>query len=451
MRLLHLSNRALAGYSENDLKDLDDYFLPNVVVTSNVGHYRSKKLEKNFSNEIIPIEEVQNFKLRSFGQEVLLILREKGSLNELRERDLANDKAVVITDLVKKETDPMTFDFELKNAGIVDSLHEHFDSYEVLSTEIEAEDKQEYNGKKIHGLDVASDREGVKIPVFSSFRGPRVQTFPADRVGLLAVSDMGVKFSKLLKDRGITCRSELKENHPLDLMDERGIGPYRGTKWVCSAEALEEKEVYRIRENDLKDKHRIFLDIETDSLRPSIVWHIGIYDDSKDEYISFLQKDPEKKADIIERFGRHLEKVAGPDSVLLAWYGSGFDFEVLEDFFSKHCDDYLDMWQEIEKVDLMNWAKKYAVLPCRTSKLENVAERLGYERDSWGLTGEEVAKIYSRYMNGGEKPDWEELETYAKDDVISLKHIYDVIEDSPLKYDIKEIENEYRKKKNEGF
>ncbi len=445
MRVLHLSNRALAGYTEDDLNDLEDYFLPDVIVTSNIGYSRSRELKENLSNEIIPIEKVRNFKLRRFDEEVLLILREEKNLEDVLEKDL--DNAVVITDLLSKETDPMTFDFELKNAHIVDTLSKCLKNYNILSTEIEAEDKQEYNGETIHGLDVSYNREGVKIPIFSSYGGPRVQTFPAERVGLLAVSGMGGKFSTQLKNRGITCRRDLKENHPLDIMDERGIGPYRGTKWVCSAEALEEKKVFRIRENDLKDKHKIFLDIETDSLRPSIVWHIGLYDDKQDEYLSFLQKDPKKKGDIIERFGKYLDDEAGSNSVLLAWYGSGFDFDVLEDFFERYREEYFDIWDDVEKVDIMKWAKKHAVLPCRTFKLENVAERLGYERESWGLTGEEVAKIYSRHMDGGEEPDWEELQTYAKDDVVSLKHIYEVIEEAPLKYDLKEIEKEYRKKK----
>ncbi len=80
----------------------------------------------------------------------------------------------------------------------------------------------------------------------------------------------------------------------------------------------------------------------------------------------------------------------------------------------------------------MYWADKHAALPCRNSKLFHVAEKLGYEFELNGLDGEEVARIYNKYVeDSNNEPDCDELKTYAKDGLISMKHVYGKIKEHP--------------------
>ncbi|MFW6144888.1 MAG: ribonuclease H-like domain-containing protein, partial [Candidatus Natronoplasma sp.] len=390
------------------------------------------------------------YEQRNLGDESLIVVRDEESVKEaVKEKaSFKGKRTLVFTDLIKEEIDQSSFEYRLMNTSIIDRLSDEVDNFHVFSTEMEAGKKQSHKSRYIYGLGPCFDREGVKIPFLSSGKGFKVKTFPAERVGLLAIPDLGKKFSNVLRRKGIEDRAALKECEPEELMKQEGVGPYRCTKWISSAEAIEEGSVYRIQENDLEGKHRIYIDIETDSLRPKIVWHIGLYDDVEEKYLSFLEKEPDKKGRIIKRFGSYLEKHGEPETVLLAWYGSGFDFKVLDDFFEKYGQEFLKTWRRTEKVDLMRWVKKHAVTSCRTSKLDDVAGCLGYERgkESMELSGKEVARIYSDHMIGrGGEPDWTSLKEYAKDDVISLKFIYDEISQAPMKYDLKEMKKRYRR------
>jgi len=407
------------------------------------------KVEKATSYETIHLEDADGYAIRDIGHESLLLVRDEDAVKDAVKENASfkGKRTLVFTDLIKEEIDQSNFEYRLINTSLIDRLSDELDNFRIFSTDIEAGKKQSHRNRYVQGLGPCFGREGVKIPFLSSGKGFKVKTFPAERVGLLAIPDLGKKFSDLLKRKDIKDRADLKQCDPEELMKLDGVGPYRCTKWISSAEAIEEETVYRIQEDELKDKHRIFLDIETDSLRPSIIWHIGLYDDEEERYIYFLEKEPDKRGRIIERFGSFLEEHLEPETVLLAWYGSGFDFKVLDDFFEKYGREFLKTWRRTEKVDLMKWVKSHAVTSCRTSKLEDVAGRLGYEREkeSMELSGEEVARIYSDHMIGsGEEPDWTSLKEYAKDDVLSLKFIYDEISEAPMKYDLKEMKKRYR-------
>lgn len=450
MRALHLPGKAIFGYSRDDLEDICQYFKPDVTLVSSL-RYQRKEIEKNSAYETIYLDSISGPLERDLGDETLIFLRDSASIKNLDIKNTSNTEITVITDQIEKKMDMSMggFDFELTNTSIIDDLNNTYgsDQFSVLSTEIEAGKKIEYKNHFIYGFGPNIGIEGMKIPNVITGKRPQIETLEASKVGLSAVPGLGDRFSTELRNRGIETRKDLCDLEPKDILDQEGIGSYRSTKWICSAKALEEEDVYRIDSNDLKNKHRIFIDIETDSLKPRIIWHIGIYDDKQGEYKSFLEKNPDKKGRIIKKFLDYLKANAEENSVLLAWYGSQFDFEHLENFIDKYHSNRMSVWDSIEKVDFMYWADKHAALPCRNSKLFHVAERLGYESELMGLDGEEVARIYNKYVEDrNNEPDWEELKTYAKDDVISMKHVYEKIKEAPVLHDKKEVEKEYRKR-----
>ncbi|MBS3817145.1 MAG: ribonuclease H-like domain-containing protein, partial [Candidatus Thermoplasmatota archaeon] len=332
MRLLHLPEEAVRGHTEEEILDLERYFKPDLTISSGFTGAKKRVLEDKGNSDILHIEEVDKYWIKETESETILILRDSDSVDHLSRDSFIGENTSVITDMIREEVGRISYERSLKKVSIIDELSDIFDDFHTFSTGVEAERQHHYNGKKIHGLGPVIDREGVKIPFLKTGETPKVKSFPAERVGLLAIPGLGKKFSTKLKSRGIVDRKKLKEKNPEEIMDLEGVGPHRGTKWISSAEAIENECVYTIQENELEDKHKIYLDIETDSLDPSIVWHIGLYDDKEEEYTCLMEKEPEKKGRIMKRFGEYLEEHCGPDSVLLAWYGSGFDFKVLENF-----------------------------------------------------------------------------------------------------------------------
>lgn len=444
MKILHLPGRAIWGYSEDEINDILTYFEPDITLTSKLRERERRTIEKGFSYETINMDSIEAFKERRLGDEILLLLRDKESLSNVNLEKYEGRKIVLITNLIKEDMDPKTFDFQLVNTSLIDQIEGKVDDFHVLSTEIETGKKPVYKKSRIYGFGLSEGLEDIKIPSVLTGERPHFETLDASKVGISAVPGLGKRFSTELERMGIESREDLCSVEPENILDCQGIGPYRSTKWISSAQAIEDKDVYRINKNDLKGKHRIFVDIETDSLNPSIIWHIGLYDDEEGGYHSFLEKDPSEKGRIIENFLDYLEENAGENSVLLAWYGKKFDFEHLDKFIEDCALERKHIWDGMEKVDFMYWVDRHAALPCRCSKLESVASRLGFEPELVGLDGADVGRIYSEYMEEmGEEPDWEELEIYARDDVIAMKHIYDKIETAPVLYDMGEVERKY--------
>lgn len=446
MKILHLPGRAIWGYSEEEIKDILTYFEPDITITSKIRDRERINIKRNFSYESIDMDDVKNFKERRLGNEVLLLLKDRGSLSEINLSDYRNKRTSIITDIIQEDLDPNSFDFKLTNTSVIEDIKDKLDDFHVLSTEIESGKKLAYKKNRIYGFGLSNGVEGMKIPSVTIGERPYIETLNASKVGLSAVPGLGKRFSTELESRGIESRKDLCSIDPESILECEGIGPYRSTKWISSAKAIEDKNVYRINKNDLEEKHRIFIDIETDSLKPSIIWHIGLYDDGKDEYHSFLEKRPSEKMRVIKQFVKYLENNAREDSVLLAWYGKKFDFKHLNRFIEDYIPDRKYIWKELEKIDFMYWVDKHAAIPCRCSKLESVASRLGFESNIIGLDGGEVGRIYSEYMEDRKKePNWKELKTYAKDDVIAMKHIYDRIRKAPVLYNMDEVKKKYPK------
>ncbi len=451
MRILHLQRSSIWGYSAKEITDLTEYYRPDITLTSELGGEERRKIDNSTIYEAVHLEELDGIKKRDLGNETVLMVPKSISFSEIGGLDLeSKDQLSIISDSIEGEMDPTTFEFSLTGTELIEILKEYFDldtlDVNLFSTKIEAGKNPHHDGIKIHGLKTKEKMDGPHVPFVLTGKRPHIELLPAGRVGLSAVPDLGDRFSTMLQSKGIESREDLCSISPEKMIEMDGVGPYRGTKWVCSAKALEDDTIYRLRENDLEDKHKLFVDIETDSLDPRIIWHIGLYDCEREKYICFLEKDPSDKGSIMDEFSKYLERYGKDNSCLLSWYGSKFDFVHLESFIEEYAPEYIDVWDHIEKIDFMDWTKRHAALPCRTSKLDHVASRLDYEWSIRGLDGAEVGRLYSEYMDDErEEMPWKELKLYGKDDVIAMYHIYEEIRKAPLTHDMEEVERKYRK------
>ncbi|MFP4001284.1 MAG: ribonuclease H-like domain-containing protein [Thermoplasmata archaeon] len=445
MRILHLPGESIRGYSESSIHDIFSYFEPDLTVTTGLSDIQRKIVHDESPYESIDLDLLGGFTKRVFDDEVFLALRDENALQQVD--DLTEHRrTTILTDLIKEDMDPVSFDFRLTNSSLIDKVDEREEEIHLLSTEIETGKNPIHGGKTVHGFGPSRDLGDTKIPFLRSGKRPHIETLDSGKVGITAVSGLGRKFSVQLEHKGLVSREDLCCCEPSELLGHEGIGPYRSTKWISSAKAIEEREVYKIQRNDLEGKHRIFVDIETDSLNPRIIWHIGLFDDQIGEYRCFLEKDPDRKGRIIEDFLDYLEGHSGRDPVLLAWYGDNFDFPHLESFISEYAPSKKGVWNHIQKIDFMRWVDRHAALPCRSSKLESVAMRVGYGPELLGLDGAEVGKMYSEYMEDEDKElHWKELKLYGKEDVIAMKYIYDKIKEAPLLYDLEEVKKKYNR------
>ena len=451
MRLMHINGQVISRYKRNEMTDLIKYLEPEITLTSNSFGGTDKNFEKVNQYETIHLDHIKDYLIRNIGEETLVIIKNVDKINKI-DFNKFNGKFNIITDQIKEETDFSSFKTSLNDNGLIKELKKYINNINLFSTKLPANKERKFKDKTIYGIDLPTTQYGkIKIPLIKTGKPPQILLLPSEKVGMQAITDMGEEYTTKLKRKGIKSRKDLCQITPRELMKHEGIGPYRGTKWITSAKAIENQEIYKIKENNLKDKHRIFIDIETDSLRPEIIWHIGLYDDKNQEYTKFLEKKPKNKGRIIKDFMNYLKNNQSSKTILLAWYGKKFDFKILEKFIKEYAPKFIETWRELKKIDFMEWTKKHSAIPCRNQKLEQVSIRTNFKTEKTGLNGEKVGKMYTKYMNNQKKElNWEKLKKYGKNDVMGMKHIYDKIEEASMPYNIDEIRKTYRKTNNKN-
>lgn len=446
MRLLHINGQAISRYTKNELRDLINYLEPDISITSNNFGGTGRIFDQVNQYETIRLDDVEGNSVRNFSEESLFVIKDVEKLSNTNLNNLSSETNVV-TNQIKEETDFSTFETKILDNELIKELEKRINNFKIFTTKLEASEERKLNQRKIYGIAPQMNQYGkIKLPLIKTQKIPNILLFPSEKVGIKAITDIGQKFTSKLKREGIKTRKDLCKLKPKEIMKYEGIGPYRGTKWITSAMSTENQKIYKIKQNNLKNKDKIFIDIETDSLRPNIIWHIGIYNNKKEEYKNFLEKNPKKKKRIIKKFIKYLEKHKTPKTVLLAWYGKKFDYKILKKFIKEYAPNYLATWKQIDKKDFMEWIKKHTATPCRTQKLEHMSEKTNFKTEKTGLNGEKVGKMYTEYMNNQKEDlNWKKLEKYGKNDVMAMKHIYEKIKEAPMPYNIKNVKQKYNK------
>lgn len=270
------------------------------------------------------------------------------------------------------------------------------------------------------------------------------ETLAHSNLGLQAIKGIGREKAHTFRQAGFETRRTLQEQDPADLLSLGGIGPYYACVAVAGARAHETDTPLWFSDNPLRDRDRVYVDIETDSTRVSNIWLIGVYDESEDDYRSFIQTDdPVDAATVPSQFARWVHENAA-DKTFVTWFGRQFDFVWLDRFVQKHADkDHVRSWLQTDRVDLlMDVVRSRLCLPVRSHKLDVVARRLGYDRTHEGIDGGDAAAAYARWCED-EEPDWDRWVAYCRDDVMGMKHVYDRIRSAPRELNIDSVRNTY--------
>lgn len=262
------------------------------------------------------------------------------------------------------------------------------------------------------------------------------RSLPRSAIGLRALDHVGPKRAQALRHAGLKTRHDVATTPLRNLLSIEGIGRRVATRIHRSATAMKHGDTLLEDAPPLPDTNPVFIDIETDGLAPTITWLIGVLDGTAadGQYTAFLQRDPTDPSGALEAFLAWYRTTV-PDRHLVAYNGWDFDFPVIRTHLREYCPDALDEWDAIPRFDPYRWAvtEGNAVLPGRTNRLEDVANAIGYDRPTSGLTGAAIARTYQRWMENptpGNEPAWEELTAYCESDVRALAAIYTALQDA---------------------
>lgn len=419
------------------IADFVDYQNPDAVcLVGTTRHPQSRmKLQRALSEDlpIIDPSTEQGVKGISVGGLDVLVIGDRATNSDIPpEADMAD---VVITNKLALSVDTNQLRTELDIIGDLDWPPDTLSKHAVvLSGRIDGEYEQEWDNRILHGIGPVPDANGggVSLPyVTVSDEGMVSTTFlSSEKLGLRAIQGVGSAREEKLNNHGYTNREALAAASEAELKEIRGIGDKTAKQYVTHSDSLVNNRVVRTSDEDVPVSDPVFFDIETDGLHPTIIWQIGAYDQLEDEYETFIQTDPDEPGEPIVDFMEWLDDRA--NNALVAWNGYGFDFPHLEQFIAKYAPEHETTWGRTYRFDPLRWCrdKNNAVLPGRSNKLDTVGAALGYDRADTGLDGEQVGKLYRRWMatrSDEAELDWERHIQYCKDDVYGLAHVFNEI------------------------
>ncbi|AXR76128.1 ribonuclease H-like domain-containing protein [Natrarchaeobaculum sulfurireducens] len=453
VRLLALRCDALAEATTTAISDLVGYFEADLIyiVEEKLDMRIVSTIERTASCPVVYTRRsaVHTEKIEGTTVSIIRSLDYIGGASTASGQSIPNDADYVICDEIQTNTDSVTMDASLEGL-------EHLARYQHHA----AQDTTYLTGTMEASYDFVwyanVDGESVRLsvrglapnrrqgePELACFSlGPdghiAVSTTPANKFGLRALSGVGGETAQNLAQNGYKTRDDVIAATERELQKIRGIGESKAQSIRQSAHALSKGCVIRLTNEAVPaaEYTPLFIDIETDSLNPSIIWLIGVYNPESDEYVDFIDKEPSRDnpGKATREFIAWLASEHDRPS-LIAWNGHDFDFKYLSRFIRGHAPEYTDYWTDsVFEYDLLDWAvrKGNAILPGRTNQIEDVAEALGHGRDASAASvdGGSLAKTVQRLLASPERArdvDWESARAYCEADVRELAAVYESI------------------------
>ena len=443
-RVITLSARQLARYTDEDLRDIESYFQPSAVLLTETNNLATR--QRVVSAVEAPVVDVAEPGVTQLPRTTVVTVPELDDARDLLTREF-EAPASVVADFIRQDIDPNTFETTLTGLTEYEELvRERSDITTHLVTTMPAGQQVTQADIPLYGAGFIQSMEGSKVPCITLGEMLHIEELDTTKVGLQAIPDIGWKMRQQLEGQGYLTRTDLLQANPVELLELDGFGPYYAARTTAGARAIERDEPVRFIRNPLADRRRLFVDIETDSLQPQYIWQIGVYDDDAGDYHCFINDDEPGNEDVVIREFAEWTAENGDDATFIAWYGKQFDFKHLTDFLDRHAStDQRAVWDTVEKFDLLlDFVKSGVATPARSHKLAVVASRLGYEFEYPHLSGAEAAQAYTGWASGQRDMDWEMWISYCRDDVLAMKHVYDAITEAELFIDKHELERAYR-------
>lgn len=402
-----------------EIEDTNPLFYPDILNDGELKHERLNGIDILIANDYDAVEKISDYE-------------DAGTIDTDTQSLIFTPLLTINTDINNLETTLEGLE-EYQAALSVDELT---GDYTHFSTNIESGYCKEWGELTVRGFghtDTTTPNTflAATITVDGTVNNTEIDL---GNIGLKAIENIGPSRAGTLKSNGYTTREDVADASLSELTGIDGFGKKTAEKISQSATALAENTIIPTSDSPVPGSDPIFIDIETDGLNPTAVWLIGVQDGVTGNYMSFIETDPENAGEAVETFMMWF-KTNGQNRTVMAWNGWNFDFPVLREHIQKHCPQYADTWKRASKRDPLRWARDLdnAILPGRTNKLEHVAEALGWDGHTTGLSGAEVARQYQRWMDTQDPDDaldWEQHKQYCEADVKALAFIYEHLEDA---------------------
>lgn len=175
-----------------------------------------------------------------------------------------------------------------------------------------------------------------------------------------------------------------------------------------------------IKNFDFNDE--VYLDIETTGLSlDSQIWLIGMWFKRENKLISLFTSEPRKEKAMLKQY---LHIVSGIRGAIVTFSRDDFDNEHIESrlkeyglWYKSTQPHYLNVWKVI---------RRSLFIPA-SNDLKNMAEWMGYNFKHPDLSGADMGRLYSEYLNSQDQKLYNNLVEYNEDDVKSLSHVVDFI------------------------
>ncbi|WP_302083402.1 ribonuclease H-like domain-containing protein [Salinibaculum rarum] len=435
-----------------DLTDIDFYFDPDIyLVPDATDPDIPKHLAYTVGKRVVAPRLLAEPTPYYFDTETLLVIPYLDTLSGITNASF-DESVSILTGFLDQDYDFSTFDHSITNIRAYRDAIQTITAPAIRHFTIEIPAGNAINARQlsnpirgINWVEGQSQNPTRYIPKTTITASGDVQTehLRSDRLGVQAIYQLGSQYRNRLESHGYTTREDISESDPEDILRVPGVGGYNAAAFISGARAIQDDTLYRFDTVPFTDSKKVFIDIETDGLQPEVIWQIGIYNASTDQYASLIQTDPERKSDIITAFGDWLINTNA--DVLLAWNGNNFDFPHLESFITKYgTDDHLSAWNSIKKADMKtDVVQKCGAVPSRTWTLSAIAAHVGFNWSNGELTGADAAERYTEWMHGGAEPDWDAWQEYCRDDVMAMHHIYNRLKTAEKIIDRDQIDTQH--------
>lgn len=460
-RLLSIGYDALDTGTQNAVGDLLTCFDPDLVYVSRNGRDMRtvSHIERAFDGPVLVAgrgaDPVQSVELGGVSIVAVDSLASLKSALESIGKWVDPDADFLLCDEIRPTTDAVSLTATLHERGLLEAIQEHTSGETTFLTgALEASYDHRWDGSSnstrepvpIRGVAPIRRAGESALPclVLSPTGDVAVKSVPAGKFGLQAIAGVGPTKRERLRERGFESRTDVAESSVHELLTVPGVGETTAERMQQSARAIVDGSVVRTSRTSVpaREGPRLFLDIETDGLNPTIIWLIGVLDPATGTYTDFVETEPSpsRAGRVTREFVSWL--AAEYDTVsLMTWNGHEFDFKYLRQFVTQYAGAYTDYWTDsVREYDLYAWATQHAVLPGRTNRLETVARALAIERSSRGagLDGASLARAIRRRMYTPDRAgsiDWDRARAYCEGDVRDLAAVYDAIASTPPRKD----------------
>lgn len=247
---------------------------------------------------------------------------------------------------------------------------------------------------------------------------------------MLFIDGIGPTTLHILRERGVETLKDLINMPEEDIVTETmTISAAMITKWKIQAAAVLKRRI-QIEAKPKSPRGMIFLDLEMGGRGSFIIWLVGAYDYSANDYQIFLAKRDYSERGMLRKFMEFVESSSA--HTITSYSGNNMDYNLLLKRLTEHDIDS-SQFKRLQAYDLLKDIKGRMKMKgyFPNYKLKTVGKLFGYTwKHKRDMNGRVVAYIWNNYQKNPDRHiPWRKMIDYNTDDVMSMVHIMKGLKD----------------------